>query len=153
VARGQVISIQSGLALEVCCNCGVEFGIPEYLQQKFMEDRRTFYCPNGHAQSYIGKTEAEKLREQLAESEKTRAALLKAKNRAVEDLDGALGTITKMKKRVKAGMCLECHRYFADVERHYKSKHGIREEAKQVAAEMQKIWGADGRRSTREKID
>lgn len=53
-----------------CCNCGVVFGISAYHNKQFLESHKWFYCPNGHPQHYTGKTEAEKLSEQLAEEKR-----------------------------------------------------------------------------------
>lgn len=67
-----------------------ECGVPIYLESSHMEDlkksHKTFHCPAGHAQHFIGKTEAEKLREKLeaekAEKAKIQHALNRERNRA-----------------------------------------------------------------------
>lgn len=46
------------LAFEVieCCNCHVQFCVTQEHQSKLLETKKTFYCPNGHPQSYTGKS-------------------------------------------------------------------------------------------------
>ena len=47
----------------ICCKCGIAFSVPsEWDRQKRLK-HDTFYCPNGHGQSYVGKTDAEKYKE------------------------------------------------------------------------------------------
>jgi hypothetical protein len=45
---------------ETCCNCGIGFCLPTPLYEARKKDHGTFYCPNGHGQHYIGKTDDEK---------------------------------------------------------------------------------------------
>jgi len=35
-----------------CCECGIQFQVPECFDENRQEDGREFYCPNGHSQSY-----------------------------------------------------------------------------------------------------
>lgn len=50
---------------ENCCNCGITFCLTRALYEARLSDHRLFYCPNGHAQAYTGKTEQEKRIESL----------------------------------------------------------------------------------------
>lgn len=56
------------LVHEVCCHhwCGVLFGIESGHQAELRKNHGAFYCPNGHRQYYVEKTEAELLRDKLA---------------------------------------------------------------------------------------
>ena len=58
------IEIQKEIVSIECCNCGVVFWVSKKLQENWQENKQTFYCPNGHSQSYI-KTTAQILSEQL----------------------------------------------------------------------------------------
>lgn len=95
-----------------CCNCGIHFAVPSFYRLKLRETHNTFYCPNGHAQSYPAKTEAEKLKEQLirerAEHDQTRA-----------DRDAK----SKQLHRVAAGVCPCCNRTFRNLQKHMQTKH------------------------------
>lgn len=48
-----------------CCTCGMVWAMSATHDDMLRKTRAQFYCPNGHSQSYIGKTEVEKLKEQL----------------------------------------------------------------------------------------
>jgi hypothetical protein len=52
---------------ETCCNCGCTFFITKKHHQLLVDTKQTFYCPNGHTQSYTGKTDAQKLKEKEEE--------------------------------------------------------------------------------------
>jgi hypothetical protein len=121
------------LTVVSCCSCGVDFAFPEDLRQKFLNDRdRWFYCPNGHRQHYTGKTEAEKLREQL-EAERRRVAYreeqIEAEREAREHAEaqarGYKGAMVQARKRSAKGVCPApgCKRSFVDVAKHVATKH------------------------------
>jgi flagellar motility protein MotE (MotC chaperone) len=73
-----------------CCNCGVIFGASPTLDNNWRETKKTFYCPNGHGQSY-SKSTAQRLQEQLDQKN----AIIAQKNREIATLE------TKIKKPVK----------------------------------------------------
>ena len=106
---GVIIEVE--LVTEICCSCGMAFAFPKNLQDKFRQKHDRFYCPLGHGQYYSGETEAERLRKLFLEEQ--------AENTSLKD------ELTALKKRVDAGMCPHCHRHFANVSRHLKTKHGI----------------------------
>jgi len=54
-----------------CPKCGIVFAITAVHDSNLRECHNTFYCPAGHPQSYVGKTEAERLRETLADKERS----------------------------------------------------------------------------------
>lgn len=54
------------MALKECCTCGIAYAITESRDSWLREHPgETFWCPNGHPITYVGKTEADKLREEL----------------------------------------------------------------------------------------
>ncbi len=57
------------IVIEECIECGTKFGMTSTLHTFKKENKKTFYCPNGHSMSYT-KSEAEKLREIIAQKEK-----------------------------------------------------------------------------------
>lgn len=119
----QSISLEVTLELRICPVCGISYGVPQWWIDDKKNSHQTFYCPNGHARYYPGKSELETAREQL-ENAQCELGKERSRRRAAEkDLDGALATITKLNKRAMAGVCPHCHRHFANVERHMKSKH------------------------------
>lgn len=119
----QTLTLTLDFYLEECCACGVRFAIPTTLREQLRETHRTFYCPNGHGQSYSGKTKAERLAEEL---EQTKRALVQAENARLA-LDRTLyhevQAHTRLKKRIDAGVCPCCNRTFANLARHMKTQH------------------------------
>jgi len=112
-----------------CCKCGIVFGVPERWQQARLEDKETFWCPNGHPQAYV-KSKADKLAEELSR-ERQRKAQLEDQVRAERELREAAerrisavkGQITRLKKRTAHGVCPCCNRTFQDLSRHMATKH------------------------------
>lgn len=113
-----------------CCKCGMDFAAPEDWRQERVRDHAWFYCPNGHQQHYTGKSEAEKLREQL-ETEKRNAAFWRERKqeqeRAAElarrQRDAYKGHATRLKKRVAKGKCPQCSCTFVNLAAHMKKQH------------------------------
>lgn len=40
-----------------CCNCHVQFCMTQEHNRSLITNKETFYCPNGHPQSYTGKSD------------------------------------------------------------------------------------------------
>lgn len=120
---GYTIAKTTVLETEYCCSCGCLFAMEESFMKQRVRDRGTFYCPAGHQQHYTGKTEEQKLREQLG-AEQRRAASLQGRAEAAERRESAQkGQVTRLKKRVGNGVCPCCNRHFTNVERHMKTQH------------------------------
>jgi superfamily II RNA helicase len=129
--RGQVLAFSGNLVVEECYKCHVMFAMPQDLKDRCLRNHNIeFFCPNGHGQVYTGKTEAQKLRERLAEEER-KAEALRARARAAEDQRDAAerskaatkGALTKAKKRAVNGVCPCCQRHFPNVQKHMEAKH------------------------------
>jgi septal ring factor EnvC (AmiA/AmiB activator) len=95
------------------------------LRDRRLEDHKAWYCPNGHSQSYTGKTEAEKLRERLERVEIQRDHAREEAERQKRIAAAAKGQATKAKNRAAKGVCPhpDCKRSFVDVARHVATKH------------------------------
>ena len=63
------------MSVEECADCGILFGITQSFHNRLVEEKRGYYCPNGHSLVYRGKKEEDILR-----------AKLKIKNRDIETL-------------------------------------------------------------------
>ena len=118
------------LQIASCCSCGVIFALTADLDKRRREDHGYFYCPNGHSQHYAGKTEAQKLREQLEAVERQRdraqargdswrdqAHAAERSARAVK------GHLTRLRRRIANGVCPCCQRSFANVRQHIAGQH------------------------------
>jgi hypothetical protein len=113
------------LETETCYRCGVLFAMTaEYRQKRLADHSLNFYCPNGHGQAYIGKTEAERERERREAAERREKYWRSSAEDTERRLRATKGVVTKMRKRVTAGTCpFGCRRHFANLERHVASKH------------------------------
>lgn len=113
-----------------CCVCDVRFAMTADFERRRREDRRSFYCPNGHAQGFCGKTPAEREREAREAAERRAVALqaqIDQKNKSIEHLGRRLnasrGVTTRLKNRIKNGVCPCCNRHFKDLHRHMTTEH------------------------------
>jgi len=110
------------LVAEECVNCGVAFGITERYRRIVKKSHATFYCPNGHGQSWPQQTVEEKRIAQLEEDTEWYRNGRDGANRraeaAVRSAAAHKGAHTRTKNRIKAGLCPHCNQHFADVERH-----------------------------------
>lgn len=128
------VTVQQSVQLKTtgCYSCGVIFGMPAQFYDDRLEDHKNFYCPNGHSQCFVGKTEAEKLRDEL-ERERRRVIQANAsrdrawaETEAIERRRRALkGALTKAKKRAGAGVCpvVTCKRTVRQMADHIKTVH------------------------------
>jgi hypothetical protein len=130
--RGTTINAQVTFVTEECCECGVAFAITKEMQDRLKENHKWFYCPNGHSQHYTGKSDAEKLREQLERAERETARVRAERDQSAAEAahernraNGYKGAAAKAKQRSAKGVCPVpgCRRHFADVERHMATKH------------------------------
>lgn len=51
-----------------CCKCFVAFWVSEEHKQKLVSSKNGFFCPNGHSQNFVGKTDADKTKEAEADA-------------------------------------------------------------------------------------
>ena len=114
------------MTTEICCSCGIEFGMPDYYAKKRREDRGYFYCPNGHSQHYMVST-ADTLRREKEESERKLQAQLNEANHAKlvaeKERDKAIKDKRKVERRIAHGVCPCCNRTFADIANHMLTEH------------------------------
>lgn len=122
------LTFQGTLVIEECCSCGVAFAWPKDLEKYKLDhrldnNRKWFYCPNGHPQYFTGRPEADRLREQL-QVERDNAEFWRGRTKATErQLSATKGVVTRTKRRISNGVCPCCKRTFANVRRHMESEH------------------------------
>lgn len=112
-----------------CITCFVKFGVPHGFTARRREDKKSFYCPNGHSMSYT-ESEADRLRLERDRLKQQTARLLDEAldARAEADVErrraaAARGQVTKLRKRAANGVCPCCNRTFVNLQRHMASKH------------------------------
>lgn len=107
-----------------CCECGVDFAMPEYIKQSFLVSHQTFHCPFGHKQHYpAGKSETDKLREQIAALQSSRDFENQQRRAAEAEVKSLQRSVKRAKKRAANGVCPCCHRTVKQMAEHMKTKH------------------------------
>ncbi len=115
------------LVTENCCNCGVPFAMAVEFKQQRVRDHDWFFCPSGHSQHYTENETEKKLRQAEKELEAQRGWSHRLeKDLASERKQHAAikGQLTRTRNRIQAGVCPDCNRHFASLERHMATKHG-----------------------------
>ena len=125
-ARLNTVIFTAHLISEVCCRCGICFGVPSEFLNNRIKDKAQFYCPNGHGQSYV-ESEADKVRREMQkqlDAEKNRVEFLRRENESKKrELIATKGKLTKVKNRIKNGVCPVCRRNFAALGKHLRKQH------------------------------
>lgn len=119
--RGRVLTMSVGerLVTETCYSCGVLFAMAEDFYQHRLADRKSFYCPAGHSQAYVGKTDAQKLQEAQARETALRDQL----EASIRDGEAQRVELASIRQRIANGVCPCCNRSFGNVRQHMESQH------------------------------
>ena len=89
-----------------CYKCGVIFAVSKTFESSWRRDKSTFYCPNGHGQSYT-KSTAELLEERIKEKDRkifekdTEIFRLEKENRRLKKRNNPLKGVRKYERRTK----------------------------------------------------
>jgi hypothetical protein len=117
------------LYVTTCATCGVIFALEDTYDECRRKDGRGFYCPNGHSLSYKT-TETDRLRKELDNTKRRLESAQREANwqgqRALENARSAAaykGHLTRIRRRIAAGVCPCCRRTFSNVERHIQGQH------------------------------
>lgn len=116
--------------VELGC-CGFATLLPADFIRARKNDHKSFYCPScGESRYYPGKSDKERLEEQLAAvqrgKELAEARAERERNNAKAARRSARahkGVATRLKNRAKAGVCPCCNRTFKQLAAHMKNKH------------------------------
>lgn len=120
---GRVSQLGYTFEAHQCGTCGVVWALDiQYLEAR-REDHEGWLCPNGHSFVFNGPSETERLRQQL-ERERTRSGRIAAERDQIEASRRAVkGVVTKLKKRISAGVCPCCNRTFKQLADHMATQH------------------------------
>lgn len=101
----------------ICCKCSAPFLILEDRIEQLRESHASFWCPYcACRQHFVGKSEKEKLQEQLTRVKEQRDA-------AERSAAAQRGAKTRILNRIKNGVCPCCSRYFSNLHQHILTKH------------------------------
>lgn len=115
----QVITV---FEVETCCKCHVQFAMTKELRRQRIKDGEVFHCPNGHGQHYAESDEA-KWEKALANAQSTTDYYRNQEHVARLQLRAAKGQMTKLKKRMVAGLCPCCEKNFTNLKKHMDKAH------------------------------
>lgn len=117
-----------------CYKCGIPFAVTTEFDEERLKRRDSFYCPAGHGQVYTGKSEAQKLREELDRQKQiTDAASARASKAEFEAVQVSKAH-KKMRDRIVNGVCPCCNRTFQNLLMHMRSEHPEMTAPKTLAA-------------------
>lgn len=112
-----------------CSQCAGLLILADDTKQRRIEDGKSFYCSNGHAQVFT-KTKVQELEEQLASEARTAKyfedlsdRLYKEKKEERKQRRRVTTMLKNHKQRVANGVCPCCGRSFVNLQRHMKTKH------------------------------
>ena len=106
-----------------CADCSVSFCMPNEMATRRRASHKAFYCPNGHGNYYAGKSEEEKLKENLAKETARLQVALSRENSERARADKLDKKLASHKKRAANGVCPCCARTFKQLAAHVKIKH------------------------------
>lgn len=112
------------MVIESCIECNVKFAITKEMYNVRQNDGQSFFCPNGHSQYYTRKKTLEKEMEALKLSMQSDIAYWRDRARGEEkEVIKYKKNLTRIKNRVKNGVCPCCNRTFVNLNEHMKTKH------------------------------
>lgn len=106
-----------------CCACGVVFWMTQQMYDRLLQSHKAFYCPNGHSQSFIAETEAQKYKRLYGQAEDRAAAARAERDQAEASRRAWKGQVTRLRKQVIEGSCPFCGQHLRDLERHVARQH------------------------------
>ena len=97
------------------------------MHQKLIRQKgKSFFCPNGHPQSYTGEPIEEKYKKAklaLASATESQKWWREEAEKKARSLSATKGQLTKTKNRIAKGVCPCCNRQFINLQRHMETKH------------------------------
>lgn len=121
-----VLNYSTSLISIECYKCGVVFAVSRSFNAQRLEDKASFFCPNGHSQAYV-ESEVDRVRREMQsqlDHEASRADMWKRESESNKrELTAAKGQMTKLKKRITNGVCPVCNRNFVALGKHIRGQH------------------------------
>lgn len=107
-----------------CITCGTVIAIPRELYNQFLGNGKSFYCPLGHSQQFIqGQTEEAILRKKLEIANRGKEFAEQQAQYERNCARAQKAAKTRLKNRIKHGVCPCCNRTFKQLASHIKNKH------------------------------
>ena len=109
--------------VEECCNCGMQFAMTVDFRNRRLKDRKSFYCPAGHKQYYSGKTKEQRLKEELTQANRRADQHRQEAFEQRQRTASISRSYSRVRERVRNGVCPCCNRTFDNLARHMATKH------------------------------
>lgn len=127
----KVTSITHTSELEVhdCPTCGILYAAPVDFFRRKNENSGSWHCPNGDSVVFTAsaldraKADLEKARQATAEWREWYNEEAERRKAEERSHSATRGHLTRVKRRVHAGVCPHCNRTFQQLARHMQSKH------------------------------
>lgn len=117
-----VLQFQYALQTIECAKCFISFAVASVFLTERRRDHASFYCPQGHSNYFPGQSDLEKLRNEIAEKERSlefqrrRAQQNYERAEATErQLRATRGVVTRTKNRIAKGKCPKCSDQSSDL--------------------------------------
>jgi hypothetical protein len=122
---GAQFAISNHFCAVECCHagCGITFAIPRWFDKNRRDDHKSFYCPNGHSLSFHGASAEERLRQKIADVERSLEFQRRQRQLAERQARAYKGERDRVKRRVANGVCPCCQRSFQNLRRHMTTQH------------------------------
>lgn len=117
------IYVSVDLKAVTCGGCGIAFAISSRRYNELLDSHDNFHCPNGCVRHFLGKTEVEKLKEELEVAKQSTKHWIERTRQEEKAKQCIKGQLTKTKNRVQNGVCPCCNRTFQNLLRHMKHMH------------------------------
>lgn len=122
-------SVTTEFLLVYCWDCSIPYYLTKEKYDRCKSHKENFFCPNGHGAVFTSGP-VEELKKQLEdEKQKLKWAqdsrdYYQRKTKTLEKSRAAIkGQLTRVRNRIKHGVCPCCTRTFQDLSRHMKTKH------------------------------
>jgi len=109
-----------------CSVCGMTYGLDEDFRQRRLSDGKTWWCPNGHTQHFVGETDEQKVKRLEKSLDRANSATRAARDQAdaAERRRRAMkGQVTRLKNKIAKGLCPVCGQEFPEVRDHMANEH------------------------------
>ena len=125
MSRGATLTIETvtHFHIESCFTCGCEFAMTQDFYNNRLRNKDSFFCPAGHSQHYLGKSDKELRREAEARAEAAEAQARAADAETRRIKREAKAEQTRLAQRARGGVCPCCNRSFVKLAQHMKTKH------------------------------
>ncbi len=117
------INFQVTLIQETCLNCSGVFAVNRQWLQRKRESGGSWYCPYCQTGWHASETENMRLEAKLKSADNRLATEKARHDQTKASLSAQKGVTTRLKNRVKNGVCPCCNRHFKNLHSHMKNQH------------------------------